>query len=117
MSFNLLRFGTQIVKKDKKVNLEEKFSNDSKDSKDLNDSIIPTSFPNCIKLKKQINLYKKQVKLLEKQEISEKLKMKKFEILLEKLKIAKEALNEKLNLNSPQIDEVDPLCSFEEIQK
>ena len=109
MSFNILKFGIQNLRKDKKIitqeEVEEKIFNSQ------------TFFPDCSSLKHKINILKNKIKRLNKEEMGEKLKLKKFEILTEKLKIAKEAINEKLNLNSPQIEEIDPLCSFEEIQK
>lgn len=107
MSFNLLKFGLNIKKSVPKMPVEEEESN-------INKSII---FPNCSKLKKNLLLIKKKINLVENEKISDKLKDKKLEDLFENLKTAKDALYEKLNLNSPQIEDLDPLCSFEEIQK
>jgi hypothetical protein len=81
---------------------------------ELNKSII---FPDCSKLKKNLLIIQKKINLVENEKISDKLKDKKLEDLFENLKTAKDALYETLNLNSPQIDDLDPLCSFEEIQK
>jgi hypothetical protein len=108
MSFNFLKFGLNIKKQvpKKPVELEEEVENN-----------ISMMFPDCSQLKKNVLLLKKKINLVENEKISEKLKDKKLEDLLEKLKISKEALHEKLSLNSPQIEEIDPLCSFEEIQK
>jgi hypothetical protein len=107
MSFNLLKFGLNIKKTVPKKPVEE-------DEAIQNKSII---FPDCSKLKKNLLLIKKKITSVENEKISDKLKDKKLEDLFEKLKTAKEALYEKLNLNSPQIEDLDPLCSFEEMQK
>jgi hypothetical protein len=107
MSFNLLKFGLNIKKSVPKMPVEEEESN-------LNKSII---FPDCSKLKKNLLIIQKKINLVENEKISDKLKDKKLEDLFENLKTAKDALYETLNLNSPQIDDLDPLCSFEEIQK
>ena len=110
MSFNLLRFGLNLKKNNKLEEVEQ-----DKNEKEIENKSV--MFPDCSQLKKQLLILKKKVQLVEKEEISEKLKDKKLQMLLEKIKIAKEALNEKLSLNSPQIEEIDPLCSFIEIQK
>ncbi len=109
MSLNFLKFGLNIKNTNtKKTNLdEEKLQLE-------NENLI---FPDCSKLKNQISTILKKIKLVQKEQISEKLKSKKLQILREKLTNLKEALNEKLNLNSPQINEIEPLCSFEEMRK
>jgi hypothetical protein len=102
MSFNLLKFGINIQKPRKNVEITE---NKEK----------PVLFPNCVKEKKMILKIKQQIKNLKTSEDIEKLKEKKLTILLEKLSTAKEALYEKLNLVTQ--NDLDPLCSFKEIQK
>ena len=73
-------------------------------------------FPNCTKLKRKLLLMKKRIKTVEGEQISDKFKDKKLQILQEKFNMCIESLHEKLSLNSPH-EVIDPLCSFEEIQK
>ncbi len=110
MSFNLLKFGLNLNKNNKfQQNAQEKIEEEI-----TNKSII---FPDCSDLKKQILVLNKKIKITKNENISEKLKDKKLQILNENLATSKQALFDKLNLNSPQSDELDPLCSFMEIQK
>jgi len=125
MSFNFLRFGLNLNSNKKQLNnnVSSKINNKVEDEENLelnlNEEIDTKNilYPDCSKIKKNLLIYKKKIKFVENENISEKLKNKKLELLHEKLRIVRETLNEKLNLNSPQIEEVDPLCSFEEIQK
>ncbi len=109
MSFNFLKFGLNIKTKEiNKPNHEEEHLESENKSR---------IFPDCTKLKTQLKIKAKKIKLVQEEQISDKLKAKKLQILREKVKTLKEALNEKLNLNSPNLSEIDPLCSFEEMRK
>jgi hypothetical protein len=74
-------------------------------------------FPNLTKLKLKLNKQKKKLKLIQKQQISQKLKDKKILLVNTQIKAYSEKLVEELSLHSPQIEELDPHCSFEEMQK
>ncbi len=121
MSFNILRIGTKLGGKPKPVLKEENISsntNTGTNNDTANIENIETQiFPDCSKTKEQINTYKKMIKKIENSDLTEKLKLKKFEMIKEKLGVAREALIEQLNINSPHIDDIDPLCSFEEMGK
>ena len=59
-----------------------------------------------------------KIKKLENSQISQKLKEKKTKIVIENLQKYREALIERLNLNSSlTISQINPLCSFEEMRK
>ena len=68
----------------------------------------------CKKLEKEIEIYAK--KSIEELKITEKIKMKNINELKTKLNILKEKLQSELNIKYPNISEVEPLISFEEIQ-
>ena len=68
----------------------------------------------CKKLEKEIEIYAK--KSIEELKITEKIKMKNINELKIKLNILKEKLQLELNIKYPNISEVEPLISFEEIQ-
>ena len=68
----------------------------------------------CKKLEKEIEIYAK--KSIEELKITEKIKMKNINELKTKLNILKEKLQLELNIKYPNISEVEPLISFEEIQ-
>ena len=68
----------------------------------------------CKKLEKEIEIYAK--KSIEELKITEKIKMKNINELKIKLNILKEKLQSELNIKYPNISEVEPLISFEEIQ-
>lgn len=108
MSFNILKFGTNTKKISHQVKDEINVINQ--------DTTISSSFPDLKKEKNNVISLKKQIRILEKNKNSE-LKEIKIKSLIEKYESAKENLNILLNLNSPNIDEIDPLCSFEEIQQ
>jgi hypothetical protein len=105
MSFNLLKFGIN-------VKTPKNIDKPSTNEKHKGDKIV---FPNCTKKKRIILLIKRKIKNLKQSADLEKLKEKKLTILLDKLATARQALMEKLNIITQ--DEIDPLCSFEEIQK
>ena len=100
MSLNFLKFGLNI---NKTVMKEERME------------IIVNPFPNCIEEKKNILLLNKKIKKLRTTNELEKLKEKKLQIYINQLEELEEALNDKLMLNSNI--KINPLCSFEEIQK
>jgi hypothetical protein len=106
MSFNLLKFG---------INFKKPKNEDNKDKPTTGDKNKPVLFPDCTNEKKLILKIKLKIEELKQSGDIEKLKEKKLEMLLEKLNTAKEDLIEKLNILTQ--DEIDPLCSFKEIQK
>jgi hypothetical protein len=107
MSFNVLKFGINIKKPAIKLD-EDKTKEDNNKEKTV-------LFPNCTQEKKAILIIRKKIQELKLSNDIEKLKEKKLAILLDKLNTGKQELFEKLNINTQ--DEVDPLCSFKEIQR
>jgi hypothetical protein len=125
-SFNLLKNGVQFKYKstsnikDNSVKSKLYENEDNKTNTITSDVNKDTVFPDCWNEKKKILLIKKKIeKLTSSNESNEddELKDKKIEELKRDLSNAKNELNEKLNLSSQNIDDIEPLCSFKEIQK
>ena len=122
MSFFSLTYGINTIKKNKQQSDEILKSNQITtlvSSTEKPDTPHSTSlFPNCAKIKSKIKKLELNIKKLEISKISQKLKDKKLEIIIDKLQKYKEILKEKLNVNtSLTISEINPLCSFKETQK
>lgn len=133
MSFNFLKFGlnfnknnnksqdkklTSLTKEKNKSDKEALINdiNNSNSNNNDNDNDNNILFPNCKDIKKRINVLKKKLDAVKNSKnIIEKLKEQKIRIILNKIKVLKEELYEKLKLNAST--EVDPLCSFEEIKR
>jgi hypothetical protein len=104
MSLQFLKFGLNIKNKQVENNKEEQ-----------EQVIMTNTFPNCVEEKKKILIIKKKIEKLKTSDDIEKLKEKKLQLLVNQLFEMKKELLEKLAINSET--EIDPLCSFEEIQK
>lgn len=107
MSFNFLKYGINFKNKAK---TKDTIKDEETKPQQLN------TFPDCILAKRKINAIKKKIQTIKMStEDIEKLKEKKIEIWLKKLKANETALLETLNVHSDT--DIEPLCSFEEIQK
>jgi hypothetical protein len=104
MSLHFLKFGLNINNKQKETHKEEQ-----------EQVLMKATFPNCSEYKKTILKIKRKIELLKKSNDIEKLKEKKLLMLVDLLQEKKQELLNKLAINSET--EIDPLCSFEEIQK
>ena len=110
-SFNLLINGINFNKKRLKEEEEKK-----EQSKVINN--IQDVFPDLTKEKENILKYKKILsKLIKNTEISQENKDKKINEIKSKINTLNEDLYNKLRLISSNYDEINPLVSFEEIQK
>jgi ATP-dependent RNA helicase DDX52/ROK1 len=114
-SINNLLFGVN-----KSISKENNIKNEIKEpikeekiNKNKNEIICELKLK-CKKLEKEIEIYAK--KSIEELKITEKIKMKNINELKTKLNILKEKLQLELNIKYPNISEVEPLISFEEIQ-
>ena len=114
-SINNLLFGVnKSISKEKNIKDEIKEPiKEEKLNKNKNEIICELKLK-CKKLEKEIEIYAK--KSIEELKITEKIKMKNINELKTKLNILKEKLQLKLNIKYPNISEVEPLISFEEIQ-
>ena len=108
--------------KELQIENEKKIDNNEKNNLELeklqininkNEEIIELK-EKCKKIKKEINIYAK--KPLEELNITEKIKMNNINEMRKELKSLKEKLQIELNIKYPNIDEAEPLVSFEEIQ-
>ncbi len=120
MTFFSLTYGINIQKRNKSIDDKLKFSQleATKTNEEEQETIKETTFPNCLKLKNRIIKLEFKIKKLENSQISQKLKEKKTKIVIENLQKYREALIERLNLNSSlTISQINPLCSFEEMRK
>ena len=110
-SFNLLINGINFNKKRIKEEEEKK-----EQSNKINN--IKDVFPDLTKEKENILKYKKMLsKLIKNTEISQENKDKKINEIKSKINTLNEELYNKLRLISSNYDEINPLVSFEEIQK
>ena len=114
-SINNLLFGVnKSISKEKNIKDEMKEPiKEEKLNKNKNEIICELKLK-CKKLEKEIEIYAK--KSIEELKITEKIKMKNINELKTKLNILKEKLQLELNIKYPNISEVEPLISFEEIQ-
>ena len=124
-SINNLLFGVnkkisqpKTSKIENSINLEENTSNEIQNeinapNKNKNEYIKELK-SKCINLKKEIEIYAK--KTLDELRITEKIKTKNINDLKSKLTSLKNELQTELNIKYPNIDEAEPLVSFEEIQ-
>ena len=114
-SINNLLFGVnKSISKEKNIKDEIKEPiKEEKLNKNKNEIICELKLK-CKKLEKEIEIYAK--KSIEELKITEKIKMKNINELKTKLNILKEKLQSELNIKYPNISEVEPLISFEEIQ-
>ena len=114
-SINNLLFGVnKSISKEKNIKDEIKEPiKEEKLNKNKNEIICELKLK-CKKLEKEIEIYAK--KSIEELKITEKIKMKNINELKIKLNILKEKLQLELNIKYPNISEVEPLISFEEIQ-
>lgn len=114
-SINNLLFGVnKSISKEKNIKDEIKEPiKEEKINKNKNEIICELKLK-CKKLEKEIEIYAK--KSIEELKITEKIKMKNINELKTKLNILKEKLQLELNIKYPNISEVEPLISFEEIQ-
>jgi ATP-dependent RNA helicase DDX52/ROK1 len=114
-SINNLLFGVnKSISKEKNIKDEIKEPiKEEKINKNKNEIICELKLK-CKKLEKEIEIYAK--KSIEELKITEKIKMKNINELKKKLNILKEKLQLELNIKYPNISEVEPLISFEEIQ-
>jgi ATP-dependent RNA helicase DDX52/ROK1 len=114
-SINNLLFGVnKSISKEKNIKDEIKEPiKEEKINKNKNEIICELKLK-CKKLEKEIEIYAK--KSIEELKITEKIKMKNINELKTKLNILKEKLQSELNIKYPNISEVEPLISFEEIQ-
>jgi len=114
-SINNLLFGVnKSISKEKNIKDEIKEPiKEEKLNKNKNEIICELKLK-CKKLEKEIEIYAK--KSIEELKITEKIKMKNINELKTKLNILKEKLQLELNIKYPNISEVEPLISFEEIQ-
>ena len=114
-SINNLLFGVnKSISKEKNIKDEIKEPiKEEKINKNKNEIICELKLK-CKKLEKEIEIYAK--KSIEELKITEKIKMKNINELKKKLNILKEKLQSELNIKYPNISEVEPLISFEEIQ-
>ena len=124
-SINNLLFGvnkkisqSKTSKIENPINLEENTNNEIQNefnvpNKNKNEYIkeLKSKF---INLKKEIEIYAK--KTLDELRITEKIKTKNINDLKSKLISLKNELQSELNIKYPNIDEAEPLVSFEEIQ-
>ena len=111
---NLLLGVNKSISKEK--NIKDKIKEllkEEKLNKNKNEIICELKLK-CKKLEKEIEIYAK--KSIEELKITEKIKMKNINELKTKLNILKEKLQLELNIKYPNISEVEPLISFEEIQ-
>jgi ATP-dependent RNA helicase DDX52/ROK1 len=114
-SINNLLFGVnKSISKENNIKDEIKEPiKEEKINKNKNEIICELKLK-CKKLEKEIEIYAK--KSIEELKITEKIKMKNINELKTKLNILKEKLQLELNIKYPNISEVEPLISFEEIQ-
>ena len=124
-SINNLLFGVnkklsqpKTTKIEHPINLEENTNNEIQNeinvpNKNKNEYIKELK-SKCINLKKEIEIYAK--KTLDELRITEKIKTKNINDLKSKLTSLKNELQSELNIKYPNIDEAEPLVSFEEIQ-
>ena len=114
-SINNLLFGVnKSISKENNIKDEMKEPiKEEKLNKNKNEIICELKLK-CKKLEKEIEIYAK--KSIEELKITEKIKMKNINELKKKLNILKEKLQLELNIKYPNISEVEPLISFEEIQ-
>ena len=114
-SINNLLFGVnKSISKENNIKDEMKEPiKEEKLNKNKNEIICELKLK-CKKLEKEIEIYAK--KSIEELKITEKIKMKNINELKTKLNILKEKLQLELNIKYPNISEVEPLISFEEIQ-
>ena len=124
-SINNLLFGVnkkisqpKTSKIENSINLEENTNNEIQNefnvpNKNKNEYIKELK-SKCINLKKEIEIYAK--KTLDELRITEKIKTKNINDLKSKLTSLKNELQTELNIKYPNIDEAEPLVSFEEIQ-
>jgi len=121
MSFFSLTYGININKSNKIKEDKSKLIQDESEQifqEQHEESNTNSTFPDCTKIKQLILKLELKIKKLENSKISQKLKDKKMNIIIDKLQKCREALKEKLNLNSSlTISEINPLCSFREIRK
>jgi ATP-dependent RNA helicase DDX52/ROK1 len=114
-SINNLLFGVnKSISKEKNIKDEIKEPIKEEKLKKNKNEIICELKLKCKKLEKEIEIYAK--KSIEELKITEKIKMKNINELKTKLNILKEKLQLELNIKYPNISEVEPLISFEEIQ-
>ena len=114
-SINNLLFGVnKSIYKEKNIKDEIKEPLKEEKLKKNKNEIICELKLKCKKLEKEIEIYAK--KSIEELKITEKIKMKNINELKIKLNILKEKLQSELNIKYPNISEVEPLISFEEIQ-
>jgi hypothetical protein len=121
MSFFSLTYGINFNKcnklKEENSKINQSITEPSSEEKQ-EESTTNTTFPNCAKIKLKILKLELKIKKLENSKISQKLKDKKIKLIIDKLQISREALKEKLSLNSSlTVSEINPLCSFKEIRK
>jgi hypothetical protein len=108
MSLQFLNFGLNIKNKLKEQEKE-------KNKEEQEQLLISNTFPNCVEDKRKILIIKKKIEKLKTSDDIEKLKEKKLQMLVNQLHDMKKELLEKLAIHSET--EIDPLCSFEEVQK
>ena len=114
-SINNLLFGVnKSISKENNIKNEIKEPIKEEKIKKNKNEIICELKLKCKKLEKEIEIYAK--KSIEELKITEKIKMKNINELKIKLNILKEKLQSELNIKYPNISEVEPLISFEEIQ-
>ena len=115
MSLNALRFGLNLTDNKKKhiKQLEEKLNDIQKE-----EILKSELFPDCsIDKKNIINLENNLNSLKENNIDHTKLKEEKIRILNEKLQESRKNLFNKLSISTKNYEEIDPLCSFDEIKK
>ena len=115
MSLNALRYGLNLTENKKKhiKHLDDKIEEIKKEEILKNEF-----FPDCTNDKKLLlNLTKNLEKLKGNTEDITKVKEEKIRILSEKIQYDKTQLFNKLSIGTKNYDEIDPLCSFEEIRK
>jgi hypothetical protein len=121
MSFFSLTYGININKSNKFKEDKSKLVQDETEQiaqEQHEESNTNSTFPDCTKMKQLILKQELKIKKLENSKISQKLKDKKMSIIIDNLQKCREALKEKLDLNSSlTISEINPLCSFREIRK
>lgn len=116
MSLNALKFGLNLTDNKKKhiKHLEEKLNNIQKE-----EVLKSELFPDCsIDKKNIINLENNLISIKEsKSEENSKLKEEKIKQITEKLDDLRKNLFNKLSIGTKNYEEINPLCSFDEIKK
>ena len=116
MSLNALKFGLNLTDNKKKhvKQLEEKLNEIQKE-----EVLKSELFPDCsIEKKNIISLENNLISLKEsnKQE-SSKLKEEKIRLTIEKLDDLRKNLFNKLSISTKNYEDINPLCTFDEIKK